>query len=190
VNKKAQSLEFLVTIFIAIAIFFFALAFVQKTILRLTDEGLDKFNELNLLIDEIQESEVGSIQGMRFVIDKKTAIIFFQNEPVKIGEDLINVRLGTIEEFYAEPPKLCENREDCFCLVRKIEKDEKNLAGKINVVLDKIICYDKDYKISGIDKLTRGLFKSDIEKEPILYVEKTEDSVVICTELDENKCAI
>ena len=192
--KSQIPLKFLIGLILALMIFIPS-ALWASNLFRISSKALEDFNKLDSIIDDVYDSERGTIEGFPFVMDDDTAILFFSN-PLPTTEIVLEIltpgELDMPTGFYeAERPEGCKESKSCVCLARKLESTEVGEREHKKVTFtytEDPICETKDYYLLGLGTIARGFTDFDGFKNKILYLEKTRDAVIICSTLKDNKC--
>jgi len=175
-----------------------------KNLFRLSAQANNDFLELDKTIRSISESGLYSLESLPFRMDKKTALVFFASKADKVelrvrGSPIASVP-GAAPYYEVIRPTECTN--NCFCLCKELKETGKknsylcsqniclpdypavSIVAQFCSIKLTLNCLDST---TGGSLLQRGaLFTFEEQRARGLYVQKLEDTVVVCDELDQN----
>ena len=206
-NKKASiiSLEVLIGVVISIIIIVSAVTIISN-FFRLSDASKDSFNQLVVLIEEVNRNDHGTRKSMPLRMDKGTAIIGFpkNNDDFKASGLRESIGSGApLKGTYFFPKPIdrgCEKDKACICLCRELDSEYKE--GEIKCKDEYLLCRTfEELEFSNPFLLSRSLDFYESKKDAkasefsqfrVIYVEKygeySENLVAVCGESEEDSC--
>ncbi len=125
-NKRAFTLDFLLTIIVALIIFIPG-CMILSDMFRLSGQAEDNFLSLyNKLQNFAEEGREGEPKSMRLILDEGTAIVYFEANKDNVVVDVDGWAARNYQVVF-ERPSSCPTDKNCLCLIR--DKEIEDVGG-------------------------------------------------------------
>lgn len=129
--KKGIAYEFLLKLIFAIILVLLVVV-IFKGCFRLSDQGVQSFNELVNNVDEMSLLAGDALDSMPLRIDKLTYILAFNNEVDFISA----IEINSIVEIFLRPTN-CDKDKSCLCLCQECDRTwQDREEGETELVIE------------------------------------------------------